>query len=347
MNIMEQNKPTQPAQASDEIDISQLFRWIGSGFSRFGNSILKGIASLRRLFIMNRIFFAVLIVGGVVLGGSYSRFLEKKYYTSSMIISCDYLNMRIITNSMEKLNLLCNEKSREGLSEVLQIDTKTAGNILKFEAKNFVSENDRVEIEVLKEQLNNVAADKKDLVNKVIGKIEIGNKQSFQISVRVYNPDIVKKLDSAIINYFRNNEYVKKRIDNNKISLLSRRNKLVAESKKLDSLKRILYENFQSMAKQPREGSNNVILSDKYLTDPLSVFKEDLNLNNEIRAIDEKLSISPDFEVVDGLTTFREPGNFGVVKVLGMSFLISLLAGYVLLGLWKFNQFLAELKPTS
>lgn len=145
-----------------------------------------------------------------------------------MIISCDYLNMRIVENSIEKLNLLSKENDREGLSELLNINIETAKNISKFSAKNFISENDRIEIEVLKEQLSNVASDKKDLVNKIIGKIEIGNKQSFQISVLVYNPDVVKSLDSAIVNYFRNNDYVKKRIESNVTSLKARKEKLLS-----------------------------------------------------------------------------------------------------------------------
>ena len=330
---------------NDEIDFAQFFRWIGSGFARLGNSILNGIVTLRRSFITNRIYFSLITIVGLAIGGIYSGFLEEKQYTSSMIISCDYLNMRIIDNSIEKLNLLSQEKDRKGLSEVLQIDLNTAKNINAFEAKNFVSENDRVEIEVLKEQLNNVAADKKDLVNKVIGKIEIGNKQSFQISVKVLSPDVVSELDSAILNVFKRSEYVKNRIKANRVSLLSRKAKLVQESKKLVSLKTVLLENFQVMAKPSREGCNNVILSEKNLADPIEVFKEDLNLNDEIRLIDEELFISPDFEVVDGLTTFREPDNLSFSKTMAISLIASILIGYFLLGLWNFNKYLAKLDP--
>lgn len=342
---MEQKSPH--PSPSDEIDITQFFRWIGSGFNRLGNSILRGLANLRSVFIVNRVYFSVVMIAGVVVGIAYSGFFEKKYYTSSMIIKCDYLNMRIVQNSIDKLNLLCLEKDREGLAEVLNLDNATAKNIMKFEAKNFISENDRVEVEVLKEQLNNLASDKKDLVNKVIGKIEIGNRQSFLISIRVYNPDVVKRLEEAMVTYFRDNEYINKRIESNRLSLQARKQKLLQESRKLDSLKAVLFENFQSMAKQSREGSNNVILSDKYLTDPLSVFKEDLAINNEIRQIEEALFVHPDFEVVDGLTTFREPDNYSLRAAIAISLLASLVGGYLLLGLWKFNRYLARLKPTS
>ena len=271
----------------------------------------------------------------------YSQFLERKYYNSSMIISCEYLNIRIVDNTIDKLNLLCDEQDREGLSELLQIDLTMAKNIVEFKAEPFVSENDIVETEVLKEQLTNVVEEKKEMVAKILEKIDIENKHSFLINVKVYNPDIVKQLDSAIVKYFKSNEYIKKRIESNEASLISKKNKLIRESVKLDSLKTILYVNFANMAKQSREGSNNVILSDKYLTDPLSVFKEDITFNDDIRDIDRALYLKSDFEVIDGLTTFKEPDNIGIIKLIGLTILISIVIGYLLLGLWKFNQFLA------
>jgi len=335
---MESNKPT---NSSDEIDITQIFRSIGSGFVRIGNSIIRGIAGLRRLFLSNLVYFSIIMAGSLIISMVYSQFLERKYYNSSMIISCEYLNIRIVDNTIDKLNLLCDEQDREGLSELLQIDLTMAKNIVEFKAEPFVSENDIVETEVLKEQLTNVVEEKKEMVAKILEKIDIENKHSFLINVKVYNPDIVKQLDSAIVKYFKSNEYIKKRIESNEASLISKKNKLIRESVKLDSLKTILYVNFANMAKQSREGSNNVILSDKYLTDPLSVFKEDITFNDDIRDIDRALYLKSDFEVIDGLTTFKEPDNIGIIKLIGLTILISIVIGYLLLGLWKFNQFLA------
>jgi hypothetical protein len=96
------------------------------------------------------------------------------------------------------------------------------------------------------------------------------------------------------------------------------------------------------MARQNREGSNNVILSDKYLTDPMEIYSEDLNLNDEILEINEKLYIQSDFEVVDGFTTFKEPESASLFKILAISFLASWVAGYLIIGLWIFDQYLAN-----
>jgi hypothetical protein len=222
----------------------------------------------------------------------------------------------------------------------LSIDVKTAKNIQKFEFEPFVSEDDVVEMEVLREQLNNVAKEKKDVVDKVLKKLTVVNKNAYQISALVYDPEVVKPLEKALINYFRSNEYIKRRIAINKVNLTSRRQKLVAESKKLDSLKRVLFDNYQTLGKTSR-GSNNVILGEESLTNPLDVFKQDLELNKEILEIDQKLYVESDFELVDGFTTFKEPESASLPKILIISFFVSWLMGYLIIGAWRFDQLLS------
>lgn len=337
--------PEQKSKNTDEIDLTQFFSWIGRGFSRVGNGILYSIASLRNLFFENRLFFAGVITIGLILGGIYSELLKKKYYRSTMVLSCDYLNTQILQNTIDKLNQLAAEQGREGLAELLAIDVSIAKNIQRFEFKPFVSEDDVVEIEVLREQLNNVAAEKKDIVEKVISKLQIQNKNAYQISVQVYDPATVKPLEKALVNFFNNNEYIKRRIQINRDNLLSRKAKLVAESKKLDSLKAVLFQNYQNLGKTSR-GTGNVYLGDEKLADPLAVFKEDLELHEELMNIDRQLYVRPDFEVVDGFTTFKEPESASLFKILVISFLISWAMGYLIIGAWRFDKYLASY-PTA
>lgn len=342
---MDENKPKN--QSSDEIDLSQVFKWIGNGFRKFGNSILSSIAALRNLFFTNKIFFGIIITSGLMLGILFSEILSKKYYKSSMILSCDYLNRRIVESTIDKLNLLCSEVERDGLAKELNISVGVAKNILKFEAKSFVSEEDVLELEILKEQLSNVAKDKQDLVSKILTKLEIGNKNRFQISILILDPDVIVNLDGAIVNYFKSEDFVRRRIEINKSTLLEKKEKLIQESKRLDSLKSVLFRSFDNMSKQSKQGSNNVILSEKPLTDPLSVFNQDLAFYDQIQSIDRTLYIQPDFEVIDGFTSFKEPDNTSLPKVLVISFLISFLAGYLFLGLYKFDRYLAKLSKES
>jgi hypothetical protein len=343
---MEETKPK--TNTSDEIDLSQLFRWIGKGFRNFGQGILNSLAALRNTFFLNKVFFGIVIASGLVLGAIYSEALTDKFYKSSMILSCDYLNSRIANNTIEKLNLLSKEKGRSGLAEELKIDIATAKNILEFSAKPFVSEKDLIELEVLKEQLTNVAEQKKDIVNKVLSKIDVENKRAFLIEVTVLNPEIIKNLEQSIVEYFRSNTYIKSRTDINRANLLDRKNKLVRESKKLDSLKIVLFQNLTSLSKPSAQnvGSDNFVLSDKYRSDALEVFTKDLDLHSQIQEIDFKLNVKPDFEVIDGLTSFKEPDSDSLAKVLVISFLLSWVAGYLLIGFFRFDKYLSSLSST-
>jgi hypothetical protein len=340
-----QEKPNYKQQ-SDELDLSQIFSSIGRFFSRLGTSLLFFLASLRNLFFSNKLFFSGLILGGLVLGAIYSELLKKEYYRTTMVLSCDYLNTQIVENTVDKLNLLCQEPAREGLAEVLNIDVVTAKNIQKFEFEPFVSEDDVVEMEVLRTQLNSVAGEKKDLVEKVVSKLEIENKNAYEITVQVYDPTIVKPLEKSVVNYFRTNEYIKKRIQSNTANLTKRKQKLVSESRKLDSLKKVIYENYQNLGKTSR-GSGNVILGDEKLANPLDVYLQDIEINDEILQIEKALFINPDFEVVDGFTTFKEPESASLFKVLLIAFFISILMGYLIIGAWKFDAMLAKIDTKS
>jgi hypothetical protein len=337
---------TQKNKTADEVDLKEFFRWLGNGFSRLGNGLLYSLASLRNLFFQNRLFFLGVIVIGLALGAVYSELLKKEYYKSTLVLSCDYLNTQILASTIEKLNLLCQEKDREGLAQLLDIDNSTALNVYKFEFQPFVSEDDVVEMEVLREQLNNVAADKKDVVEKVIAKLEIENKNAYRITALVYNPDIVKPLEKAIVNYFNSNPYIKRRIEINHANLKSRKTKLVQESNKLDSLKKVLFENYQNLGKTSR-GSGNVFLGEEKLANPLDVFTADMKLNEDILDIDKALYLKPDFELVDGFTTFKQPESASLVKILFISFWVSFVMGYLIIGAWRLDKKLASYQTTN
>lgn len=312
-----------------------------------GRSIFRGIAGLRNTFHRNRVFFLGIIVLGLVLGFLYSELLKKDYYKSTMVLSCDYLNTQILNNTIEKFNLLAQERDREGLQKELGLDSATARNIQEFDFKPFVSEDDVVEMEVLREQLNNVTGEKKELVDKVINRLDIENKNAYEISVYVYDPEIVKPLEAALVNYFQGNTYIKRRIAIKKRNLQDRRTKLRAELRKLDSLKVVLFQNYQAFAQKGR-GSNNVVVGgEEAFANPLEVFTKDLALYTELQEVEKDLYLNPDFEVVDGFTSFKEPESASLPDVLAFSLLLSIIIGYLILGAYRFDRMLAEYDRNS
>jgi len=330
--------------SSEEIDLGALFSKIGDFFRNVGLGFLKLLALIRRIPLENKSSFIILIAAALIIGISYSTFWKKKFYATTMILSSEYLNKRIVDNTIEKLNLLANEDNKKGLASVLQISDSLAENIHDFEAKPFIAESEIIELELLKEQLKNAqTADNENVIKNVIERIGIENRHAFEITVRVYNPTVVRQLETALVNYLKNNEYLKKRVEITKSNMLARKQKLIGESQKLDSLKSVIYANYQSMAAQSRQGSNNVILSDKAVTNPIEIFDQDINLYNEIQFIDRFLYLQSDFEVVDGFTEFSKPSSAGLVKISAIAILIAIGLGYLLVGLLSFNKYLDKL----
>lgn len=337
--------PKQPQ--SDEIDLSVLFSKIGDFFKNIGMGFIRFLATLRRIPLQNKILFALVIVSSIVLGYVYGDIIQKTNYESSMILSSEYLNKRLVDNTIEKLNLLAKEKDRRGLAKVLSISDTLADNIVEFTAKPFVDEKDLIEMEVLKEQLKSVQENSKNqkVIEQVINRIEIENRHAFEITVKTLNPTVISNLEIALVKFFKETDYVRKRIEIQKITLLDRKAKLLKESDKMDSLKRVIYENYKegSNTNSQRQGSStSVILSDKTVT-PLEVYSQDLLIYNEIQAIDRSLYIQPDFEVVDGFTEFSEPSSPGLAKVIIIAILIGIVFSYLLIALFHFNQYLARL----
>ncbi|HZY83026.1 MAG TPA: hypothetical protein VFE50_26085 [Cyclobacteriaceae bacterium] len=333
---------------SEEIDLGGLLSKIGDGIRGAWLGFMRFLALIRRVPFDNKISFIFIIGASVAIGFVFSIYLRKNYYESTMILSSNYLNKRLAESTIEKLGQLAGEGRKGGLSKTLSLKDTLADNIIGFEVKPFVEENDVIELEVLKEQLRTAqgaaSAANKTVIDQVIKRIEIENRHAFEITVRTLNPAVIPNLQNAIVNYFRSNPYIKKRIEINKINLDKRREKLASDIRKLDSLKKVIYANYRSMAEQSRQGSNNVILSDKSVTDPVQLYERDLIIYQQLQDVERQLYLQPDFEVVEGFTEFSEPANASVTKMLFYSVIIGIIIAYADVALRSFNKYLANLK---
>jgi len=329
------------SNSSEEIDLGRLFSKIGDFFINMGLGVMRFLSLVRRIPIEHKFAFTVIIIASVVLGISYSNFIGRKFYESTMILSSDYLNKRLVDNRIDKLNLLAGEKNKLGLARVLNIPDTLAEKIVGFEAKPFVAENDLIELEVLKEQLKNAQAGSKNdkVIQQVVQRIEIENRHAFEITVRTYSPTVVSNLQIALVNHFKNNEYIKRRIEVSKSNLNDKKTKLGHDLQKLDSLKYIIYANYKNMSTQ-KQGSNNVILSDKAVTDPIQVYTQDLDLYNQLQTVNKQIYLQPDFEVIDGFTEFSEPASASMSKIIFFSILIGIGVAYLSVALAAFNKYL-------
>ena len=233
---MTDQQKTPPQYHDDEIDLRKLFQAIGRFFGNIGREFINILIRIKRATVNYRILLIVAIVLGVASGIAYNKF-GKPVYQTSMLLSSEYFNAKLIGNSIDKLNLLCEEPERLGLAKVLGVDNEIALNIVKFEFEPFVTEQDLVEIEVLQQKLEELKVADQD-INRVVQQIEIQNKNSFYISVRVYDINIIGDFQNALVGYFHNNPYIKNRVKVKKSNQEQLIAKLEGDIATLDSLKK-------------------------------------------------------------------------------------------------------------
>jgi hypothetical protein len=339
---MESQKPD---TKSDEIDLGALLSKIGDAFANAWLGLMRFFAIIRRVPFENKLSFTLIIFGSVIIGTGFTIFLRKNYYESKMILSSDYLNKRLAENTVEKLDALAKERNKHGLAKTLGIPDSIANNIVSFSVSPFVEEKDLIELEVLKEQLRSAqtTADNQNVIKEVIERIEIENRHAFEITVRTLNASVIGNLQDAIVGYFERNPYIKKRIEINKQNLADRKRKLEKDIQKLDSLKSVINENYKSMAAQGR-GSNNVILSDKSITDPIEIYTKDTDIYRQYQEVTSALFLQKDFEIVDGFTEFSEPASASTATMILYSVIIGVIVAYADVALRSFNQYLAKIE---
>ena len=332
---------SQTPNQEEEIDLKTIFESIWNFFRAIGNFFLRIIIGLRRLTI-KRIFLiiVILVIGGIISLGYHLK--RTPYYQTSLLLSCSYLNNKLVENSIEKLNKLVDGNNPQGLANELQISTELAKNIIFFEAQPFVPESELVEIEVLEEKLKNLRIPTEE-INLIVNQIRIQNQNAYQITVSVLDPEVLGDLENPLVKYFRENPYIKRRVDINRTNLEEQKSKLEDELKQIDSLKRVLYRYIEKSG-GGREGVSNIILGDPSVSDPISVFREDFSLYQIYQRVQRQLYLQEDFELIDGFTAFRKPASAGLFTVIGNGLLISLGLAYVLLFFIEFNKYLTKVE---
>ena len=339
---MTDQQKTPPQYHDDEIDLRKLFQAIGRFFGNIGREFINILIRIKRATVNYRILLIVAIVLGVASGIAYNKF-GKPVYQTSMLLSSEYFNAKLIGNSIDKLNLLCEEPERLGLAKVLGVDNEIALNIVKFEFEPFVTEQDLVEIEVLQQKLEELKVADQD-INRVVQQIEIQNKNSFYISVRVYDINIIGDFQNALVGYFHNNPYIKNRVKVKKSNQEHLIAKLEGDIATLDSLKKSFNLNLQTMATRPNESSNNVYVGESGLLDPISVYAQGVSLFRQLQQVREQMELGSDFEVIDGFTVFSKPESPGLLRGLVYAISIWLVIAYIVITLLEINKYLTRIE---
>lgn len=327
----------------DEIDLRKLFQSIGNGFSNIGKAFINLIIRIKRVSIAYKILLITVIVAGIVVGVVFNK-VSKPYYNTSMLLSSEYFNARLVENNVDKLNTLCEEEERNGLANILDIEVDIAKNIIGFDFEPLVSEQDIVDVEVLKQKLEELKVKDPD-ISKVINQIEIQNKQTYIITVHVLDNTIVGDLESSLVDYFKNNPFVYNRIKIQRNNLLDLIAKLKGDLAQLDSLKNLYNLNLKASASRTGEpASGGVYVAESGTLDPTSFYTQSIGLYRQLQRAQKQVELGDDFEVIDGFTVFSKPESPSLAKATVFSTLIFLGIGYLLIILIETNKYLNRIE---
>lgn len=339
MHYPEDIKTKRTSTSEEEIDLSKLFVSIGRGIGRF----FKGLFRLFFLFVDTffsnfRTIVALIAVGGLL--GLIYFYTARPYYESHMTLGSDYYKGELLDNSIQNLNAVCAEGNAPVLATLLKIPVAKAEKIRKITVSPIISQNYRALLDLY-------SRDEKD--SKKLDSLLVYNDQSnFQLNVEVYDTTALKGLDTTLVNYIRQNDYVNKRIQVDRLNLANLREKLSRESGNLDTLKKNLASSLRTGTEAGRNGANNVILGERSVN-PIDVYKEDLNIYNQRQEVERLLALNSEIEIIEKFIPYAEPQSGTLLKnvakgtLLGVIFSL-LYVFYLILrdGLQRFRLTLAE-----
>ncbi len=343
-NIYPMNEQNSNEQyRDDEIDLRKLFQAIGNGFINVGNWFVNLIIRFRRVSLNYKFLILGMVILGAILGAAYNK-VNKPYYSTSMLISSSYFNTRLFENNIEELNVLCKEEERTGLAKLLALDVEVAKNIKEFHYEPLVSEQDIVDIEVLKQKLGELKVGDED-IQKIVDQLYIQNKRTYILSVDVFDNSMIETLQGSLIGYFKNNPYVKNRIRITKINQQNLIAKLKADIKQLDSLKHLFNLNMKANANRKDEStSNNVYVGESGNLNPTTFYNQSISLYKQLQSTETALELGTDFEVRDSFTVFTEPSSPSIIKEIAYAMAIFLGLAYALILLLEINKYLSRVE---
>jgi hypothetical protein len=317
---MSEVKHSTKNQETDEIDLSKLFKSIIHGIAVFLKGLLRVLFLFIDTVIANVTIFIVLSVLGALIGLAFY-FGTKPYYESNMTLGSAYYRGQLIKNSIENLNSLCKEGNYKSLAKVLKIPQKQAKDLKRIEIQPVISPNLQLIMDMYKENEGS---------NRHLDSLILQNQDTtFQVLVQVYDTMAINGLGSSLVNYLKENQYVKKRIEIERANLKSRRAKLIKESGSLDTLKRNIALSYRNQA-GGRSGTNNVILDDKG-TNPIDIYREDLRLYEQQLKIERLLYINSEIEVIDPFIAFGESQSGTIEKNILKGLLLGLLISFIII----------------
>jgi uncharacterized protein involved in exopolysaccharide biosynthesis len=206
---------------------------------------------------------------GSLLGLAFYQFVPK-VYESNMIIQSDILAESYGERIAESMDLLIREQNFEILGSRMGISLEKAASINK------------IKIESVKQKQTNTTEKENN---------------TFIITVRTTDNTLLPDLQNGLINYLRNNEFVKVRVRQRQDYYKAMIEKVGQEISSLDSLKKRLFTG------KPIYSNS----AEMMLVDPTTIYSEIIKLSKEQIEYKNGLELVNSIQLVEGFTIYKKP----------------------------------------
>ncbi len=304
-----------PQNNSEEVDLGQLFKLIGSMFDRFFSFLGKILNKLFLAFVWCVFFIkkhiVLLLIAGF-LGFGYGLIKEnfsEPVFKSSILIKQNYNTGEALYDNINYYNNLISTRDYSTLAQELSIDSIYITSIFGFDVKSLVGENQRlIEFNNYTRKLDTT------LASTIVYKEYLENVEDYiydiqQISINSQTNDNFNLVFEAIIEKLNSNKYFKREQERDLRQLENREIAVKNALAQSDSLQKI-YKKVLEKTTETTKGAQTSITIDG--TDEKNKTREfDLYLNNiELRK--ELVSIEREKEnkqfIMETLSTIPSKG---------------------------------------
>ncbi len=277
--------------------------------SRAGNSDEIDLGELllkfTKIVLRHRILIIILCLIGMGSGFLYFK-MKSPVFESSMMLQSDILTEAYSETLADNLKKLIDEGNNRLLATKLSIDPVQASQL--------------VDIKV--ESVEGSSSPEGSVKNFI-----------FLITIETKDNSILPALEEGIVQFLKNNDFVKKRVTLKQNRYQALVDQLKSETRELDSLKKLVNEGIIYNNK----GGNLVLL------DPSNIYEQALESYKEELAYQENLELIESIQLIEGFTPFNRPIRPKFIISLAGGLGIGLLVSVMIIFLMETRRYLKSI----
>ncbi|MDG4715209.1 hypothetical protein [Winogradskyella marincola] len=310
------SQTTPQGSHNEEVDLIQIFKYIGKFFDRIFNfiaSIFKAIFSvfiyaLKAIVNNFKIIVIVLLLAGVL--GFILQRTQKDIYESQMLVKPYFDSKFQLVTNINYYNALIGEKDYTQLTSIFEIDEESAKQIIEFEIHpGPENENDKIkQYDTFLKSLDSTRAQNISF-DEFVENRSIYSGDVFEINVKSFKKDIFRSLEEGLNSTFTNTYSVKKREKRDSLIYIER-NRILASIKEADSLQNVYLRVMEEESKM-KDGSYTTkdgmsFIREKTKTREYDLLQEVNKLREELGKLDAQ-KVEEDV-YFDTLSSFQDVG---------------------------------------